>query len=127
MRLIRSLVLAVAVAAAAAAAACSSGPSLPDAGADLSGTLADFLPGPAVLGASTRVLVEQELPAPRDQAIVLVESGTRVYLVERRGGRLIPASASDLAKGDRLQVWTTGVELRSYPAQVSATRIHVFR
>ena len=124
MSLLRSLVLIV---AAAAAAGCGSGPSLPETDADLSGTLADFLPGPAVLGASTRVLVERELPAPQDQTIVLVESGTRVFLVERRGGRLIPASASDLAKGDQLQVWTTGVELRSYPAQVSATRIHIFR
>lgn len=124
MRLLRSLVLVV---AAAAAAACSSGPSLPEADADLSGTLADFLPGPAVLGASTRVLVEQDLPTPRDQTIVHVESGTRVYLVEQRGGQLIPASRNDLAVGDRLQVWTTGVELRSYPGQVFATRIHVYR
>jgi hypothetical protein len=124
MRLLRSLILVV---AAAAAAACGSGPSLPETDADLAGTLAEFLPGPAVLGAATRVLVEQELPAPRDRTIVLVESGTRVYLVERRGGRLIPASRDDLSAGDQLQVWTTGVELRSYPAQVSATRIHIFR
>lgn len=124
MRLIRSLVL---VAAAAAVAACSSGPSLPETDADLAGTLAEFLPGPAVLGAATRVLVEQPLPEPQDRTIVLVESGTRIYLVQRRGGQLTPASRDDLAAGDQLQVWTTGVELRSYPAQVTATRIHILR
>jgi hypothetical protein len=123
MRLLRSLVL---VAATAAAAACSSGPSLPEGDADLAGTLAEFLPGPSMLGAATRVLVEQELPVPRDRTIVLVESGTRVYLVGR-SGQPIPASRDDLSAGDQLQVWTTGVELRSYPGQVTATRIHIFR
>lgn len=124
MRLLRSLVLVV---TAAAAAGCSSGPSLPESDADLAGTLAEFLPNQASLGASTRVLVAQDLPEPQDRTIVDVGSGTRMYLVEERGGRLVPASRDDLAVGDRLQVWTTGVELRSYPAQVSATRIHIFR
>lgn len=123
MRLLRSLVLVV---MAAAAAACSSGPSLPETDADLAGTLADFLPGPAVLDASARVLVERDLPEPQDRTIVEVGSGTRVYLVGR-SGQLLPASRDDLAVGDHLQVWTTGVELRSYPAQVSATRIHIRR
>jgi hypothetical protein len=124
MNLLRSLVV---VAVTATLSACGQSPSLPETDADLSGTLAEFLPGPAVLGAATRVLVEQPLPEPQDRTIVLVESGTRIYLVERRGGQLTPASRDDLAAGDQLQVWTTGVELRSYPAQVTATRIHIYR
>ena len=124
MRLLRSLVL---VAATAAVAACSSSPSLPETDADLDGTLAEFLPTQSSLGAPARVLVAQDLPEPQDRTIVDVGSGARVYLVEGRGGRLIPASRDDLAVGDRLQVWTTGIELRSYPGQVTATRIHIFR
>lgn len=124
MRLLRSFVL---VAAAAAAAACSPGPLLPESDADLAGTLTEILPGPDVLGAPTRVMVDRDLPVPQDRTIVEVGSEARVYLVEGRGGRLIPASRHDLTPGDRLQVWTTGVELRSYPAQVFATRIHIYR
>jgi hypothetical protein len=120
MRLLRSLVLVV---AAAAAAACSSAPSLPETDADLAGTLTEF----RLDQAQIQVLVERDLPEPQDRTIVRVGSDARVYLVEGRGGRLIPASRDDLAVGDRLQVWTTGVELRSYPAQVTATRIHIFR
>lgn len=120
MRLLRSLVL---VAAAAAVAACSSGPSLPDTDADLAGTLAEFRSDET----RTQVLVERDLPEPEDRTLVRIGSGVRVYLMEGRGGRLIPASRDDLAVGDLLQVWTTGVELRSYPAQVTATRIHIIR
>lgn len=122
MNLLRSLIL---IAATAAVAACNSGSTLPETDPDLAGTLTEFLPGPAILGAPTRVLVEPPA-APEDRAIVQVEKGTEVYLVGR-GGRLIPAGVEDLAAGDHLQVWTTGVELRSLPAQVFAERVHIIR
>ncbi|HEX2209728.1 MAG TPA: hypothetical protein VHG93_18755 [Longimicrobium sp.] len=119
MNLIRSLLLAF---FAAAAVACTPGPSLPDSDADLTGTLTEILPTPGEPGA--RVLVEP--PASPDlRAIVRVDGGTRIYVMER--GVLRAASIDDLATGDVLQVWTTGVELRSYPRQVFATRVHVFR
>lgn len=121
MHLLRSLILIVAT---AAAAACTSGSTLPDTDADLAGTLTEFLPGPAVLGAPTRVMVEPPA-APERRAIVQMETGTDVYIVER--GQLIPAGVGDLAAGDQLQVWTTGIELRSYPAQVFAVRVHIIR
>jgi hypothetical protein len=124
MTLIRSIFLA---AAAVIIAACSSGPSLPDTDADLSGTISDFVPGPSYLGAPRPVLVERDDPGGADRSIVHVQSDARIYLVQGRGGRLQPVSSADLVIGDRLQVWTTGVELRSDPGQVFATRVHVYR
>jgi hypothetical protein len=123
MTLLRSLLVVVAT---AAVAACGSSPSLPDTDAALDGTLTEFLLGPQYLGAPTSVLVDENLPDPEDQTIVHVETRTRVYLVGR-GGKLVPADRDDLAVGDRLQVWTTGAETRSYPAQVTATRVHIIR
>ncbi|HEX6368904.1 MAG TPA: hypothetical protein VF006_08225 [Longimicrobium sp.] len=122
MRLLRSLLLLLAV---AAAAACGSGSTLPDSDPDFAGQLTDFVPGPASLGAARRVLVQRQEPDAEDRRIVHVETGTRVYVMSR--GQLISAGAADLAVGDLLQVWTTGVELRSDPAQVFATRIHIIR
>jgi hypothetical protein len=123
MTLLRSLVV---VTATAALAACgSSGPSLPESDAELAGTLTDFVLGPAYLGAPTSVLVQGDVPVPDTERIVHVETSTRVYELTR--GRLVPANREDLQVGDRLQVWTTGVEMRSFPAQVTATRVHIIR
>lgn len=122
MHLLRSLIL---IAATAAAAACTTGSTLPETDPDLAGTLTEILAGPAIRGAPARVLVEPPA-APERRAIVQVERGTKVYIVGR-GGQLIPAGVGDLATGDQLQVWTTGIELRSYPAQVFAERVHIIR
>ncbi|HEX5870214.1 MAG TPA: hypothetical protein VFY65_07360 [Longimicrobium sp.] len=122
MRLLRSLLLVV---TAAALAACGSGSTLPETDADFAGRLADFVMGPASLDAATRVLVQREEPGTEEQRIVHVEVSTDVYVMTR--GQLVPASRADLQVGDLLQVWTTGVELRSLPAQVFATRVHIIR
>ncbi|HYR06348.1 MAG TPA: hypothetical protein VEQ60_01190 [Longimicrobium sp.] len=119
MTLLRSIVFAVAT---VAVAACGSGSTLPESDADLSGTVSDVRDSQ---DASASVLVDEDAGAV-DQTIVHVRSSSRVYLVGR-GGRLVAADAGELAVGDRLQVWTTGVEMRSYPRQVSAVRVHVFR
>lgn len=125
MTLLRSLV--VVVLAAAATACGGSGPALPETEADYGGTLTEFVVGPAYLGAPRRVLVQRDGSTnPPDHKIVEVGSSTRLYLVGR-SGQLSRASADDLAVGDRLLVWTTGVELRSLPGQVSATRVHISR
>jgi hypothetical protein len=121
MNLLRSIVLAVAT---VAVAACGAGSTLPESDADLSGTVADFVM--EFQDASTSVLVARQDPGAADRTIVHVGSDSRVYLVGR-GGRLTAADADDLAVGDRLQVWTTGVELRSYPGQVFAVRVHIIR
>lgn len=121
MTLLRSLVLAVAT---LAVTACSES-VLPETDPDLSGTLSEFLVGPSMLGAPRPVLVEREDPGAADRTIVHVRAEARVYLATR--GQLVPSSVEDLAVGDRLQVWTTGVELRSYPGQVFATRVHIIR
>jgi ABC-type Fe3+-hydroxamate transport system substrate-binding protein len=121
MTLLRLIVLALST---VATAACGSGSTLPESDADLSGTVAEFaMESP---DASTAVLVERQDPGAADRTIVHVQPEARVYLVGR-GGRLTAADADDLALGDQLQVWTTGVELRSYPGQVFATRVHIFR
>jgi hypothetical protein len=119
MTLLRSIVLAVAT---VAVAACGSGSTLPASDADLSGTVSDVRESQ---NASTSVVVDEDAGVV-DRSIVHVRSESRVYLVGR-GGRLTAADAEILAVGDRLQVWTTGVELRSYPRQVFATRVHIFR
>jgi hypothetical protein len=123
MTLLRSLLVAVAT---VAVTSCSSGPTLPDNGEELAGTLIDFLPGPQYLGAPMTMLVEGDTPAPEARRIVHVETGTRVYRVSRLG-RLVPVDREELAVGDLLQVWATGAELPVYPAQVTATRVYIIR
>jgi hypothetical protein len=123
MTLLRSLV--VAVLAFAVTACGGSGPLLPETDADFAGTLTDFVVSDLSLNAGTRVLVEGDTPDER--RIVSVQGDTRIYIVGGRGGQLVRAGVEDLAVGDRLQVWTTGIELRSYPAQVFAVRVHVIR
>lgn len=123
MTLLRSLLV---VLVAFAVTACGgSGPSLPETDADFAGTLTDFVVSDMSLNAATRVLVEGD--TPEEKRIVSVGGNARIYIVEGRGGRLISADVDDLEVGDRLQVWTTGVELRSYPAQVFAVRVHIHR
>lgn len=114
-----------AVLVAAAAAACGTGSMLPDSDADYAGTVARILESPASLDAPSMVLVEQQEPSTHNQVIVQVGPLTPVFIYERGVPR--PANRAELAVGDLLQVWTSGSELRSYPAQVGAVRIHVFR
>ena len=105
-------------------AACARHPSLADSDAEYSGVLSELLPGGA---AGTRFLIVNATHAePRDRAIVSVPASAEVRIVEA-GGRMRSASAGDLRVGDRLDVWTTGVELRSYPVQVQAVRVHILR
>ncbi len=69
-------------------------------------------------GPSGAVLVKATDPAARvGSAWVRVDDRTRV---ERKSGVL---RAEVLAIGEMVSVWTTGVELRSLPVQVFATRI----
>jgi hypothetical protein len=69
-------------------------------------------------GPSGAVLVQATDPAARvDVAWVRVDERTGV---ERQNGVL---RAAALAPGQRISVWTTGVELRSLPVQVFAERI----
>lgn len=109
----------------AATAACGTESTLPDSDADISGTLTTFLQKPASPNDLSRVLVQADAPAPEDQAIISMNVGTVVYIVERGVHRL--ASRTDLYPGDRLQVWVSDWEMRSYPVQVSAERVHVIR
>lgn len=122
MRLLRSLLLVV---TAAALAACGSGSILPESDPDLAGRLTEVVARQASLDAATRVLVQREEPGTEEQKIVQVDAATDVYVMTR--GQLIRARREDLQVGDLLQVWTTGVELRSLPAQVFATRVHIIR
>lgn len=121
MTLLRSFFVVLAF---ASATACGTGPALPDEDADVVGTLTDFLPEPPVVGGPRQVLVT--VPNPSHRKIVHVNGGTRLYVVEPDGD-LRRAQAGDLAIGDELEVWTTGIELRSDPGQVFATRIHILR
>jgi hypothetical protein len=71
-------------------------------------------------GPSGALLVKATDPAARiESAWVRVDERTRV---ERKDGVL---RAEGLAVGEIVSVWTTGVELRSLPVQVFATRIVV--
>lgn len=54
--------------------------------------------------------------------VVHVSDSTRI-LRREAGGEAREAAASDLRPGAVVDVWTTGVELRSYPAQVFATTV----
>ncbi|WP_420128716.1 hypothetical protein [Longimicrobium sp.] len=125
MTLLRSLL--VAVLAFAVSACGGSSPSLPETDADYGGTLTEFLLGPASLDAPARVLVQRDgSTSPPDRKIVEIGSSTRLYLADRNG-QPRRASTDDLQVGDRLLVWTTGVELRSDSGQVFATDVHIIR
>jgi hypothetical protein len=124
MTTLRSLFL---ILATIATAACSGGPALPDGDADVAGTLSERLPSLACLGCPVRVLVERPaLLGVANPVIVEIYPESRLYIVEH-GGTARPASAAELAVGDALQVWTTGVERRTYPGEVDAVRIHIIR
>jgi hypothetical protein len=113
--------------AASAMAACSGATTLPPTDAEYVGVLAEFLPGIASLGAPVPVLLKGKGgSAPADQAIVHVGAETDVW-IRRRDGSLGRVGREELAVNDVLQVWTTGAEMRSYPVQVFAERIHIVR
>lgn len=113
------------VLAAAVLAACAGQPAMPDSDAEVTGTVAELL-GPSAADYALRMVVAENAPEPRDRSIVHLRRSTPVYVVEA-GGRIRRGEVDDLAPGDRVQVWTTGVELRSYPVQVFAVRIHLLR
>lgn len=115
----------LAVLLVAATAACGTGSTLPDSDADVAGTVARIMESPASLDAPSAILVEQPEPSTHNQIIVHVGPLTPVFIYERGVPR--PATRGELAVGDQLQVWTSGGEMRSYPAQVGAERVHVFR
>jgi hypothetical protein len=118
------------VVAAAAMAACSGATTLPPTDAEYVGVLAEFLPGIASLGAPVPVLLKGKGgTAPADEAIVHVGAETDVWIRRRDGslGSLGRVGREALAVNDVLQVWTTGAEMRSYPVQVFAERIHIVR
>jgi hypothetical protein len=69
-------------------------------------------------GPSGAMLVQSADPAARvDAAWVRVDGRTKV---ERKDGA---AGTQGLAIGQVVSVWTTGVEMRSLPVQVTAARI----
>ena len=113
--------------ATAAAGACASDPVSPLGDADYEGALTEFLQAPVSPDHPVRVLLEVPgASAPTDKAIIHVGSRTRVHVVES-AGRVRAGGTGDLAPNDRLRVWTTGIELRSYPVQVFAERIEIIR
>lgn len=124
MNLLRSLLLVLS--AASLAAACARAPALSET-PDFGGTLAEFRQVPRSPGYPVRVVVERPgSPVPADRAIVHVGPRTEVRVVDAAGATR-PASLDELAAGDELLVWTTGIELRSYPVQVYALRIDILR
>ena len=62
--------------------------------------------------------------APYEQVVVRAETGM-VVLIQRANGSWAGGRADDIAVGDSVRVWHTGVELRSLPPQVFARRIEV--
>jgi hypothetical protein len=99
----------------------------PAAGAPTaSGIVREIVPDPAAPGTRLRLLVEHPGQAePADRSIVHAGPGTAIFV--REGGRLRGGGPGDLRVGAEHVIWTTGVELRSYPRQVFATRIEVLR
>jgi hypothetical protein len=90
---------------------------------DATGVIRDVLDSPAAPGSRARLLVEHPGAAqPADYSIVHLTAET-VVLLSGAGGRLRAGGVEDLRPGTTLRVWTTGVELRSYPRQVFAIRI----
>lgn len=57
-----------------------------------------------------------------DAVGVRISAETEIFVPEPDGS-LRPGTVDDLAEGDVIRFWTTGVELRSLPPQVFATRI----
>lgn len=106
-------------------AACAGEPAMPASDAEVTGTITDFRQS-GTPDHPLQMVVTGTEPEPRDRAVVYLRRGTEVSIAEE-GGRVRRGSVDDLRQGDRVQVWTTGVELRSYPVQVFAVRVHVLR
>jgi hypothetical protein len=108
----------------AGVAASEAGPA---AGAPTaSGIVREIVPDPAAPGTRLRLLVEHPGQAePADRSVVHVGPETAIFV--REGGRLRGGSPGELRVGAEHGIWTTGIELRSYPRQVFATRIEVLR
>lgn len=123
MRLPGLILLALIITVIAACA--GKGPPLPE-DADFSGVIAEFPPFPESPDFPARLLVNRPDPGSADRTIVHVGPRTDIRIVQS-GGAARPATAEELRTGDEVRVWTTGVELRSYPGQVFAVRIEVLR
>jgi hypothetical protein len=90
-------------------------------GPDLAGRVAVIDPG-----GETMVVTPVEFytwESPLDT--VVVRPGSAVIRVQGPGGGWTIGSVEDIVVGANLRVWTSGVELRSDPAQYPARRIEV--
>ena len=113
------------IVAVAIALGCTTEPKVADF-ADLAGEVVSIRPQAA--NTSARALIRGAyLTNPQDIVSEFdVHVGGRIYVEDARK-RLLPASQSEIREGDRVRVWTTGVELRSLPPQVFSQIIIVER
>ncbi|TDB37966.1 MAG: DUF3221 domain-containing protein [Actinobacteria bacterium] len=118
----RIITVVAVVSAALLVSACFLMPSPPDTEPSIRGTITSITLDASGLGS---VLVEA---APGeglayDKASVAIVDKTRVLLKGTDGwGRF---SASDLKKGDTVEVWFTGAVAESYPVQATADTLVV--
>lgn len=106
-------------------AGCGSSTMEPAGAPHLRGVLRSVPEYPVAPGTTTRLLLEVPGAAtPEDRYIVHVTPKTRIRRVAPDGA-LHRASLGELTVGTSLRVWTTGLVLESYPAQVFATHIQV--
>lgn len=108
-------------------AACQATVTQPETDTEIAGVVREVRVPPGVPGTTVQLLVEHPgTSAPVDRSIVHVNEETTI-LVRDPAGQLHPGGFGDLRVGDTAHVWTTGVELRSLPRQVFATRVEVIR
>lgn len=95
-------------------AGCGGGSALPQGEPYLVGTITDR--------AGARVLVESQPGEQQgNKCWFAVEERTRILRAE--GQEHVPVSPDALAEGQRVQVWTRGPILESYPCQAAASTI----
>ncbi len=90
-------------------------------GPDFAGRVAAINPG----GETVIVTPVEFFTWESDADSVLVRPGGAVIRVQGPGGGWTTGSVADVVVGTNLRVWTSGVELRSDPAQYPARRIEV--
>jgi hypothetical protein len=94
--------------------------------ADLVGQVVNLEAAPSA--ANARVLIRGAYTAdPRDMVTDFVVRVDGPVYLEDGDDSLRPVSVSSIREGDRLRVWTTGVELRSLPPQVTSRTIVIDR
>lgn len=113
------------------------GMSLPDRRPDITGTITETTRGDPAAKPVIRILVEEDPNVEfsagpnaegREKLYFEVTEETRIF-IRRGGGRgeVMPATASDLAKGRTVDAWHTGhMVMESYPSQTVASEAVIF-